>query len=157
MKKILFVCLGNICRSAASEAVMKKLIEDKNISKEFFIDSAGTSNYHEGGKADPRMIQHSLNRGYNITSISRPIKKEDYYEFDLIVVMDKENLKNVSSLCPEEKLLEKIVPMSDFFTQHKDEIVPDPYFGGKKGFEYVLDLLEDGCSELLLQLSKKDI
>ena len=157
MKKILFVCLGNICRSAAAEAVMKKLIEDESLSKEYFIDSAGTADYHEGEKADPRMISHSLKRGFDITSISRPINKQDYYDFDLIVVMDKENFRDVSNLCPEENLLGKIRYMSDFFTEHNDKIVPDPYFGGKKGFEYVLDLLEDGCKELLSQITKKDI
>ncbi|MCK9163987.1 MAG: low molecular weight protein-tyrosine-phosphatase [Bacteroidales bacterium] len=154
MKKILFICLGNICRSAAAEAVMKKLIDDEDLSKDFFIDSAGTIDYHKGEKADSRMISHAAKRGYDITSISRPITQQDYYDFDYIIVMDENNFKNVSNLCPEDKLINKIIYMSEFFTKHNDKVVPDPYFGGEKGFEYVLDLLEDGCKEVISQLIK---
>lgn len=157
MKKILFVCMGNICRSAAAEGVMNKFIDDKQLSNDFHIDSAGTIDYHQGEKADPRMISHSAKRGYNITSISRPLNNNDYHDFDLIIVMDDENYKTVIKRCPEEYYHNKIKYISEFFTEHKDKIIPDPYFGGDKGFEYVLDLLEDACNSLLLKLTNKEI
>ena len=157
MKSILFVCMGNICRSAAAEGVMKKFIDDKCLFKLFFIDSAGTINYHEGEKADSRMIYHSAKRGYNLTSISRPLKEEDYNKFDLIIVMDNENYKTVVNSCPDKHLYKKIMYMTDFCTQHSDKVVPDPYFGGEKGFENVLDLLEDACSGLIVKLINNEI
>ena len=157
MRSILFICMGNICRSAAAEGVMKKLIDDKNLSNMFFIDSAGTINYHEGENADKRMIYHATKRGYDITSISRPLNKEDYNKFDLIIVMDDENYKTVINRCPDKLLYKKIMYMTDFCTVHSDKIVPDPYFGGEKGFENVLDLLEDACSGLLMKLISNEI
>ncbi len=157
MKRILFICMGNICRSAAAEGVMKKFIDDKGLSKSFFIDSAGTINYHEGEKADSRMIYHSTKRGYDLTSISRPLKEEDYNKFDLIIVMDNENYKTVVNRCPDKHLYKKIMYMTDFCTEHSDKVVPDPYFGGEKGFENVLDLLEDACGGLLMKLINNEI
>lgn len=157
MKSILFVCMGNICRSAVAEGVMKKFIDDRSLSNSFFIDSAGTINYHEGEKADSRMIYHSAKRGYNLTSISRPLKEEDYNKFDLIIVMDDENYKTVVNLCPDKCLYKKIMYMTDFCTEHSDKVVPDPYFGGEKGFENVLELLEDACSGLLKRLINNEI
>lgn len=155
MKNILFICMGNICRSAAAEAVMKKMIDNKGLSKEYLIDSAGTINNHQGKKADKRMIEHAYKRGYNITSISRQIKEEDFNIFDLMIVMDQDNYRDIRCFCPEEKLMGKVVYISDYFREHNDKIVPDPYYGAEEGFEYVLDLLEDGCQELLLELIKK--
>lgn len=157
MKKILFVCMGNICRSPAAEAVMKKLIYNQNLNKEYFIDSAGTINLHKGEKADSRMIFHSSKRGYDITSISRQIENKDYLEFDKIVVMDQQNYNDVINKCPDKKFEDKIINISDFFTKHNDKKVPDPYYGEGKDFEYVLDLLEDACQELLAKLVNHDI
>ena len=103
------------------------------------------------------MIFHSSKRGYDITSISRQIENKDYFEFDKIVVMDQQNYKDVINKCPDKKYEDKIINISDFFTKHNDKKVPDPYYGVGKDFEYVLDLLEDACQELLAKLANHDI
>lgn len=142
-KRVLFVCLGNICRSPSAEAVFKHLVEDKGMSKEFFIDSAGTSAYHVGDRADSRMRSHARKRDVELTSISRQFVQEDFDDFDYIIGMDQENMHNMQQLARNKEDLEKLFLMTDFSTKFKYNHVPDPYYGGTDGFELVLDLLED--------------
>ena len=130
--KILFVCLGNICRSPSAEAIMKKLVKDAGADSSFFIDSAGIIAYHEGEPADPRMKAHAIRRGYVLESISRPITGADFYTFDFIIGMDDRNI--------------------EYATNKLYDYIPDPYYSGASGFELVLDLLEDCCQGLLNRL-----
>lgn len=153
--KILFVCLGNICRSPSAEAVMKALVEKAGLSSVFEIDSAGIIGVHEGENADSRMMAHAARRGYQLTSISRPVNKRDFTCFDLIVGMDDQNIHDLKKLLPHNILSHKIVKMTDFASDSKHTVVPDPYYGGAEGFELVLDLLEDACSGLIRHLTEE--
>ncbi len=158
MKKILFVCLGNICRSPSAEAIFKSLLKEKKLEDKYFIDSAGTSNYHEGELADERMRSFLTKAGYTSSSISRGIKKEDFDKFDLIVGMDRKNIRDLgqmASLYLEEKEKEKIKLMTSFSTVFDDDGVPDPYYGGDEGFIHVIELLEDCCQGLLNYIQEK--
>lgn len=149
MKTVLFVCLGNICRSPMAEAVLKKKVEERGLENQFEIDSAGTSGYHAGEPADRRMREHGEKRGYQVTSISRPFKKSDFKDFGLIVVMDEQNMMDVKSMADTEEDLQKLRMMTDYCTQYAYDKVPDPYYGGAQGFDLVIDLLEDACEGLL--------
>lgn len=151
MMRLLFVCLGNICRSAAAEAVLRSKAEEKGIKIE--IDSAGILNVHEGDPADYRMRQFALRRGYHVDSISRPVKTEDFEKFDLIIGMDDDNCEALKDQALTLEEAEKVHPMSEFFTHSEQTYVPDPYYGGAAGFELVMDLLEEGCDELLHRIS----
>ena len=142
-KKILFVCLGNICRSPSAEAVFKHLVEKKGESNRFFIDSAGTSAWHAGEKADARMRRHAKKRNIELTSISRQFIPEDFDRFDYIMAMDRENMEDLKRLARNKKDLEKLYMMTDFSQKFNYDEIPDPYYGGDEGFELVLDLLED--------------
>ncbi len=155
MKKILFVCLGNICRSSSAEGVMKHLVEEAGLADGFVIDSAGILSYHQGELPDSRMRAHAIRRGYNLTHRSRPVRTDDFFEFDLIIGMDDRNIEDLRERAPSPEALRKIRRMTDYCTRytHADH-VPDPYYGGAEGFEYVLDLLEDACAGLLRELEK---
>lgn len=147
--KLLFVCLGNICRSPAAEGVMKHLVERAGLSDSIYIDSAGTYGGHAGEPADTRMRRAAAIRGYRLTSISRQIRTDDFDKFDMIIVMDDSNYERVSRLAPTREDLQKIYRMTEFCRTHKADHVPDPYYEGAHGFEIVLDLLEDACAGLL--------
>ena len=153
MNKILFVCLGNICRSPAAEGAFIHLIKEKGIFDQFYIDSAGTSSYHEGEKADSRMREIAKKRGIELPSWSRQVTQEDFADFDLIIAMDKKNYKDLKAICPTKDNLAKIKMMTDFKQKSHHLEVPDPYYGGEKGFEEVMDLVLD-CSEGLLNFLK---
>lgn len=153
--KVLFVCLGNICRSAAAEAVMKAKVAELGVAELFEIDSAGILNVHQGEPADERMRKHASRRGYDVTSISRQIKLLDFEYFDYVIGMDD---SNIDALLDKAFTLEhkhKIRKMTDYCVGYDDTYVPDPYYGGAAGFELVLDLLEDACLGLLTELNKK--
>lgn len=154
--KILFVCLGNICRSPAAEGVMRRLTETQGLSERLEIDSAGTYGGHRGELPDPRMRSAAAKRGMGLTHRSRKIEEEDFAEFDRIVVMDDMNYEDVHRLAPSREAAERIDRMREFFRKHPDRShVPDPYYEGHEGFELVLDLLEDGCEGLLETLKKE--
>ncbi|MDE7117706.1 MAG: low molecular weight phosphotyrosine protein phosphatase [Bacteroidaceae bacterium] len=153
MKKILFVCLGNICRSPMAEAVMRKLVKDRGLETEFELDSAGLISYHEGEGADLRMKSHAYRHGYNITHLSRPVKELDFEVFDLIVCMDDSNWDRLHRQAPTVEAEEKIVRMTDYCRTHVIDHVPDPYYGGALGFENVIEILEDACEGLLESLT----
>lgn len=142
--KLLFVCLGNICRSPTAEGVMKSLCHKSSLKWE--IDSAGTSGHHVGEPADERMRSHALERGYNLESRSRKFDPHrDFEYFDRIIVMDELNLRDIKNLDSEGKYTDKIKLMTEYCSKFEASKVPDPYYGGSEGFELVLDIVEDAC------------
>jgi len=153
MIKILFVCLGNICRSPSAEGIMKKMVKDSGLENQIHVDSAGLLDYHEGDLPDRRMRTHAIRRGYNLDSRSRPVNYNDFFDFDLIIGMDDQNIANLKRLAPDDKSVKKIHRMTEYCTRHNFDHVPDPYYGGADGFELVLDLLEDACEGLLSYLT----
>ena len=160
--KLLFVCLGNICRSPSAENIMNHLIEEANLSTRITCDSAGTSGYHIGAEPDRRMNAAANKRGLELTGQSRKLKPADLQNFDLILAMDGENYQDILYLDREGKYEHKVRMMCDFATQnsyarsfapdgdagsHRE--VPDPYYGGDDGFDYVIELLFAACDGLL--------
>lgn len=153
MKQVLFVCLGNICRSPSAEAVFNAVVKKNALENEISCDSAGTAAYHEGEPADYRMRQIAQKRGYRLTSISRPVNpKVDFDRFDYIVGMDGQNVRDLKSMARNENDRKKIYLMTSFCVDGNYDTVPDPYYGGTSGFELVLDILEDACSGLLMYI-----
>ena len=151
VKKILFVCLGNICRSPAAEGIFKQKIKDRDLENLFVVDSAGTGGWHVGNLADRRMREAALSRGIELTSRSRKIDDNDLYEFDHILVMDKDNLNAVKSLIKDHTypINSKIKLILSYSEKSQLDEVPDPYYGGQNGFERVLDLLDEAIDELI--------
>lgn len=147
--KLLFVCMGNICRSPAAEGVMRDLVAKANLESRVHIDSAGTGGWHAGARADHRMRTAALARGYDLTSMARQVKESDLEEFDLILIMDEQNRRDLRAFDREQLHVAKVRFLCEFCTEHDEKEVPDPYYGGAQGFEKVLDLLEDGCEGLL--------
>jgi protein-tyrosine phosphatase len=150
VKSVLFVCMGNICRSPTAEGVFLKLIDDAGRSAEFEVDSAGTIGYHQGERADSRMRNAAEGRGYSLESRARQIVKDDFDRFDLIVTMDDHNYRDVEQMNPGSRA--RVVRMCDYCEQHTETEVPDPYYGGENGFQTVIDILEDSCSKLLSRI-----
>lgn len=153
--RLLFVCLGNICRSPSAEAVMKKLVKDAGLEARIEIDSAGIIGYHEGDRADSRMRTHAARRGYVLDSISRPVCQWDFHDFDLIIGMDDQNITDLKRMAPDLESVAKIHQMTEFSRNKLYDHVPDPYYSGAEGFELVLDLLEDACAGLLEYLGEE--
>ena len=154
-KRLLFVCLGNICRSPAAEGVFLHLVAREGLEDRFVVDSAGTGGWHVGNPADRRMRAAAERRGIHLPSRARQIELADFTSFDRILTMDDDNLRNVRSLARElgeRPGLARIEPMTSHCRVHQVSEVPDPYYGGEQGFEDVLDLLEDACGGLLEML-----
>ncbi len=151
VKKILFVCLGNICRSPAAEGIFNKKIRERDLESFFVVDSAGTGSWHVGNLPDRRMRATALSRGIELTSRSRQIGENDLYEFDQILVMDNDNFEAVTSLIKDHMnpLNSKVKLILTYSKNSQLDEVPDPYYGGQNGFEKVLDLLDDAMDGLI--------
>jgi protein-tyrosine phosphatase len=152
-KRILFVCLGNICRSSSAQTIMQARVDELGLSDNYYIDSAGLISYHQGEPADSRMRAHAARRGYNITHLSRPVTYNDFFDFDMIIGMDDSNISRLKELAPGLDELAKIHRMTDFCVNKVVDHVPDPYYGGASGFENVLDILEDAVEGLIRLIS----
>ena len=147
---VLFVCLGNICRSPAAQAVMQAMVDRRGLTERFFIDSAGTGGWHIGDLPDKRMRVHARPRGYELTHRARKVHASDFEDFDLIVGMDAANVDDLRDLAATIEQQDKVVMMGDYIRLCPNyDYVPDPYYEGSEGFELVLDLLEDSCENLL--------
>ena len=149
MIKILFVCLGNICRSSSAEEIMRTFVARQGLTTQIEVDSAGILSYHQGELPDERMRSHAIRRGYNLTHHSRPVRTDDFFEFDMIIGMDDRNIQDLREKAPDLETEKKIFRMTDFCRKKVIDYVPDPYYGGAQGFENVLDILEDACEGLL--------
>ena len=147
--RILFVCMGNICRSPTAHGVMEKLIDHEGLADRVEVDSAGTGGWHCGNLPDPRMRRHAARRGYDLTSRARQVKSSDFHDFDLILVMDHQNLRDLQSFVQAPDDLRNVKLFCEFVKDRTETEVPDPYYGGEEGFETVLDLVENGCAEIL--------
>lgn len=149
--RVLFVCLGNICRSPSAEAMFRHMLNERDLNHAFEVDSAGTLDYHVGEPPDPRAIRFGKERGYDLTTLrGRQIAERDFYEFDDILVMDSQNYKDVTAIAPQGATA-RVAKMLSFGSQTDVEDVPDPYFGGDEGFHRVLDLLEDALKGYLAE------
>ena len=153
--KVLFVCMGNICRSPAGEGVFQSMVDESGLSDQIEVDSAGTLGYHAGEPADSRMQQAAQKRGYALTSRARQVQPRDLDQFDLVLTMDEDNYNHVCALAENKDQQERVISFCDFCKEHESVDVPDPYYGGAAGFERVLDLLEDGCQGLLEEVQER--
>ena len=150
VQSVLFVCMGNICRSPSAEAVFSHKAKAKGLSLK--IDSAGTLGAHAKEKPDHRAQKVGVERGYSFDGLkARKVKVEDFESFDLILAMDNDNVENLMKVAPEH-LQHKISLFLEFAKNHEETEVPDPYYGGVNGFRFVLDLVEDASDGLLAQL-----
>ncbi len=150
VKSVLFVCMGNICRSPSAEAVFRHKAKEQGL--DLHIDSAGTTGSHVRQKPDQRAQKAGVERGYSFDKIkARKVNVDDFEKFDLVLAMDEHNVRELHKVAPEH-LSHKIKLFLDFAENHQDSEVPDPYYGGARGFQYVLDLVEDASEGLLKQL-----
>ena len=146
--------MGNICRSPTAHGVFRQKVIDSGLSHLMEVDSAGTHNYHPNSPPDERSQRHAAKRGYDLTDLrARQIRADDFERFDLILVMDMDNLALVQEQCPQAHQ-HKVRRLTEFCLQHNSNVVPDPYYGGKTGFEDVLDLVEDACEGLIMHVKK---
>ncbi|MCA9174995.1 MAG: low molecular weight phosphotyrosine protein phosphatase [Planctomycetales bacterium] len=154
---VLFVCMGNICRSPTGEGVLQSLAEQRGIASQLHIDSAGTIGYHTGNPADRRMRAAASQRGYALNSRARQVKLDDLLEFDLVIAMDSDNLHDLRRLAESagDALKAELKMLSDFLDDKWPVDVPDPYYGGADGFEFVLDMIEAACPAILERLGAR--
>ncbi|MDZ7954925.1 low molecular weight protein-tyrosine-phosphatase [Nostoc sp. DedQUE09] len=156
--KLLFVCLGNICRSPSAENIMNHLIEQAGLSEHILCDSAGTSSYHVGSPPDRRMSAAAATKlGIQLRGRARQFHKSDFQDFDLILAMDRENYENILTLDRTKQYQHKVRLMCEFCSRHTLKEVPDPYYGGQEGFNQVIDLLIDACEGLLTKVKSEEL
>ena len=159
-RSVLFVCLGNICRSPAAEGMFRHHLSQAGLSDRVLVDSAGTAGWHVGKRADPRMRAAAARRGLDLTSRARQLDPADLSRFDHILTMDDANLEAVQELAARAKAAglnqrAQVEPLMHYSRLQTVREVPDPYYGGEQGFEQVLDLLDDACAGLLKKLSRR--
>ena len=153
MIKVLFVCMGNICRSPTAEGVFRQMVEAAGLAREIEIDSAGTHDYHVGDEPDRRAQQTAARRGYDLSKLrGRQVSDTDFSEFDYILAMDGHNLANLQRRCPQEHA-HKLRLFLEFGHNTVQRDVPDPYYGGTQGFENVLNMVEDAAEGLLAEIN----
>jgi protein-tyrosine phosphatase len=152
--RVLMVCTGNICRSPTAHGVLEKMVADAGLQHRVQVDSAGTHGYHVGEAPDARSQQHARRRGYDLSGQrARQLTKQDFDAFDLVLVMDSANetaARRLASPAQQERLHR----LTDYCQRFGDQEVPDPYYGGERGFEHVLDLIEDACQNLLQTIAQ---
>ena len=147
--RILFVCLGNICRSPAAEGVLRAIVQQHGTEAQWEIASAGTGDWHIGDLPDRRMRMHARNRGIELNHRCRQVRESDFDHFDLIIPMDHSNMRNLHNMAPTTEAAGKILPMAAFLdSSARYDHIPDPYYEGSEGFELVLDLLDDAVGNL---------
>ncbi len=147
--KILFVCMGNICRSPTAEGVFRKKLSDRGLLHKVQIDSAGTHNYHPQSPPDARSQAHAVRRGYDLSDLrARAVRDRDFEEFDLLLTMDWDNRALLEERCPAEHQ-HKVRGFAEFLHTTQASVIPDPYYGGEQGCEQVLDLIEEASDGLL--------
>ena len=155
--KVLFVCLGNICRSPAAQGVFEHIVRENGMSDRIEADSAGTYGGHRGELPDRRMRTAAMYRGFSLTHRSRQVSGLDFLDFDLIVAMDDQNYEDLMHMAPSVEATHKIRRMADFLQRRKMPYIPDPYYMGTEGFTLVLDLLEDGCQNLFNEIVRVEL
>ncbi|MFV0681622.1 low molecular weight protein-tyrosine-phosphatase [Ottowia sp.] len=149
------VCMGNICRSPTAHGVLQKIVADAGLAARIQVDSAGTHDYHVGAPPDARAQEHATRRGYDLSAQrARHLLRSDFAEFDVVLVMDAHNERAARALCPPAQA-HKLHRLTDFCSPRFAQVreVPDPYYGGAAGFDVVLDLAEDACTQLLVRLA----
>lgn len=153
--RVLFVCMGNICRSPTAHGVFRALVKERNLQKVIEIDSAGTHAYHTGEPPDQRAQYTANQRGINLSDLrARPVKERDFDQFDYILAMDESNYSDLLAQCPEEAK-SKIYLFLSFAPQLNRRSVPDPYYGGNKGFESVFDMIEHASKGLIDEIEQR--
>ena len=153
-QRLLFICLGNICRSPAADGIMHHLVEGRGLADDFYIDSAGIGSWHVGQLPDYRMRRCGERHGYVFDHRARQFSAADFDRFDLIAVMDHENYHDVARQARSAADRQKIIRMSDYLRHHPgQQTVPDPYYGDERDFEFAVELLEDACEGLLDELT----
>lgn len=151
--RVLFVCLGNICRSPAAQGIFESVVAARGASDRFEADSAGIYSGHQGQLPDRRMRSAAAERGYDLVHRARPVSSMDFLDFDLVIAMDDENYEDLMHLAPSVEATHKIKRMASYLTTHSISYIPDPYYMGRDGFELVLDLLEEACTNLYLSIA----
>lgn len=152
--KLLFVCMGNICRSPAAEIIMKHIVNKNGLSEKFVIDSCGIIDYHVGEQTDKRMREQAKKRGYFIDHLAKQFQPEnDFDHYDYILVMDNENLSDINDLDRKKAHHDKVCKITDYASNGEFDCVPDPYYGDLNGFDLVIDVLEDSCEGLFNHLN----
>jgi protein-tyrosine phosphatase len=156
--RLLFVCLGNICRSPTAEGVMRALVRDAGLQELIELDSAGTGGWHAGDPPDARATAAARRRGIVLEGAARQVRGGDFEEFDLLLAMDRDNLRNLRRLAPDERSRARVRLLREFDpAAGRDLDVPDPYYGGPSGFDAALDLVQAACAALLQRLQAVDV
>ncbi|HEX6705863.1 MAG TPA: low molecular weight protein-tyrosine-phosphatase [Albitalea sp.] len=154
-RKVLMVCMGNICRSPTAEGVLRHKLREAGLDELVVVDSAGTHAYHIGEPPDHRSVKHARKRGYDLSPLrARRVSDADFAHFDLVLAMDWDNFGALEAQCPPEHRA-KLRRLSEFARRHDSPVVPDPYYGSAQGFERVLDLIEDACDGLVAHLKAR--
>jgi protein-tyrosine phosphatase len=156
MVKVLFVCMGNICRSPVAEGVFRRMLEGAGLEQKVYVDSAGTHSYHVGAPPDPRSQATALRRGIDLRALrSRKVVVADFAQFDYVLAMDRDNLEQLLAYCQDPQLRGRIQLLMDYAPNLPEREVPDPYYGGPNGFERVMDLIETAAEGLLVNIRQR--